>query len=479
VTTLEPIGPDAEMTESLAWEGGAARRFVALAGARVIAQGLGMAWFIIAARLLTDAEFGTLATGLVFFAVFAGVGDLGTTRTIVRVVSADRNTLWPAYRRSLLLRLAGGLVSCLLVVVLVTLLDTSVPPVIVGLAGLVATASGATELAYAGLRSVGKVRFEMVALVAERAAFVAVGVGVLALGGGAEAVLLVYLFTNLASTVVGGFTVHRVRSPTPRDPGWSFDREAQYTAVSFALVTVAPRVAPLLVALLATSTAVALYSVAQRPVEALTLFALSTAAPVLPIVRERITHGRREDAEQAVASAAGAIGVAMAPVLAWFVVSPGMALDVLFGAGRYDGAETALRVLALTALTWTLRGAGEFVLLAEERARRLVAIAMTGGILTVAVGAPLILAHEATGAAVAVLVSEIVMTVLLLRWVPSLGIPAARRAHVPVVAVGLLSAGALALARHSAISSVAIVVVATAAAGFWALRLLRGLEGRR
>ena len=437
-----------------------------------------MAWFVVAARWLSDAEFGSLATGLVFFALFAGIGDLGTTRTIVRHVAADPDALWPAYWRALCVRVAGGLGTAISVVVVFALVDTPVSPTIVALAGLVATASGATELAYAGLRAVGRVRVEMGVLVAERTAFLVLGVLVLAAGGGAAAVLVVYLATNLGSAVISGLALHRIRSATPHDPGWSFDRDARFTAASFALVTVAPRVAPVVVAVLATTTAVALFSVAQRPIEALTLFALSTAAPVLPIVRERMAHGRRADAERAVASAAGAIGVAMAPILAWFMVSPLMALELFFGGERYDGAEPVLRILAFTALTWTLRGTGEFVLLAEERAARLAVIAFSGTALTIALGIPLVAAYGATGAACAVLCSEIVMSAMLLRWVPALALRAARRAHLPVLLVGGASAALVFIARSSSVGSVTVVAVATAIGGFWALRLLRGLEGR-
>jgi O-antigen/teichoic acid export membrane protein len=478
VTALEPVGPEAEVAQSLAWEGGAAKRFAALASARVAAQGLGLVWFVVAARALDDSEFGELATGLVFVAVFAGIGDLGTTRSIVRHVAADRTTLWGAYWRGLVLRVVGGLGTSLPVVAVLVLIDTPVSPVVVLLAGLVATAGGATELAYAGLRSVSRVRMEVTVLIGERIAFLVLGVSVLIAGWGAVAVLVVYLVTNLGSAGVSGVVVNRARSAVSTDPGWSFDREARFTAVSFALVTVGPRVAPLLVALLAASAEVALFSVAQRPVEAITLFALSTAAPVLPMVRERISRGRRLDAEMAVASAAGAIGVAVAPLLAWFLVSPTMVLELLFGGARYDGAEPVLRLLSLTSLTWTLRGTGEFFLLAEERASRLVAIAVCGIGLTVACGVPLIVVHGATGAAIAVVVAEIVMTALLLRWVPALAVRAASRAHLPVLVGGGLSVLVLVLTRSSTAASVAAVGVITAGSVVWALRLLRGLEGR-
>src|SRR5829696_4077538 len=91
------------------WSRSHTHRFVALAGSRALAQLLAMAWFIASARILTDAQYGVVATGMAFFALFAGVGDVGTTRTLVRHVAAEPRMVWTTYRAAVAVRVAGGL----------------------------------------------------------------------------------------------------------------------------------------------------------------------------------------------------------------------------------------------------------------------------------------------------------------------------------------------------------------------------------
>ena len=469
---------DGRSPDAPGWGEGTARRFLALAGGRATAQVLATIWFFAAARILSDAQFGIMATGLAFFVVFAGIGDLGTTRTIVRHVAADHSSLWPTFRRAVPLRIAGGVLTALVVAGVVVVLPVSITGAVVLLAGLIATASGVTELAYAGLRSVGRVRVETTLLVAERAVFLAVALLVLSRGGGAVAVLLVYLATNTLSAIVASIAVHNARAPVDGPSGRLLDGEARYTAASFALVTVGPQIAPVLLALLVGATAVGVFSVAQSPIEGMTLFALSTAAPLLPILRAHLSAGRREEAAHAAVSVVMALTVALTPVLVWFEVSPGMALRLFYGAGRYEGAENVLRLLAITALAWCFRGVAEFVLLGDERARRFLWITVVGAVITIVVGIPLVLVHHSVGAAAAVLVGEVVMSVALLVSAPILGDRVARRAYAPVMVAVAVSAIALVAARSSTAASVAVVLVLEAICGVLAIRSIHRIENR-
>lgn len=435
-----------------------------------------MVWFLAAARILSDADLGVVATGLAFFAVFAGFGDLGTTRSVVRFTAADPRTLWPAYRRALGLRVFGGLGVGLVTAGVIALLPVPVSPVVVLLAGAMATASGATELAYASLRSIGRVRAEMALLVAERSTFLVLGLVFILRGGGPLVVLALYTATNAVSAVVSGVWVYRQRGPDPQEPGSLVDREARFTAAAFALVTVSPRIAPILTALLASSAAVGVFSVAQRPIESMTLFALSAAAPLFPIVRARLSRGDEQAAMHAAVSVAGAISVVMAPVLIWFVVSPEMVIELLFGQGRYDGADVVLRLLAFTALSWALRGVGEFVLLSEERASTFFAIATAGSVATIVLGVPLILALDSAGAAWAIVGAELLMTVALLRSARGLADRHARRAYAPAAGVAVATAVVLVVSRSSVAGSIGAVAAGTGVACLLGLRMVRRLE---
>jgi len=470
---------DDRPTGAPGWATGVAGRFLALAGGRAVAQVLATIWFFASARILSDHEYGVMSTGLVFFVVLAGLGDLGTNRTIVRYVAADHRMLWPTYWRAVVIRIAGGVTVGVLATVLIALLPVPVSPLVVALGAAIATASGVTELAYGGLRSVGRVRVEMVLLVAERSVFLAIALTVILRGGGPIAVLVIFVITNTASALVAGYAVWRNRPDDGREPGPLLDREARFTAASFALVTVNPQIGPVLLALLVGATSVGIFTVAQSPIEGMALFALSTATPVLPIIRSHLTSGRKAQASHVAVSVIGALVVGLTPLLVWFEVSPAMVLRLFFGEGRYTGAEPVLRLLALTAIAWCFRGVGEFVLLGHERAQRFLWITSVGTVVMIAMGVPFVLAHEAPGAAAAVLIGEVVMMLLLARAAPELADRLAWRAYLPAFVVATVSTIGLVLARGSTTASLVVLVALEVAAGLLAVRAIQALEHPR
>jgi O-antigen/teichoic acid export membrane protein len=217
-------------------------------------------------------------------------------------------------------------------------------------------------------------------------------------------------------------------------------------------------------------------SAALRPIEAICLFTLSTAAPLLPIVRSLVTQGRPAEASRIAVRISAAILLALAPVVTWFLIDPGTPLQLFFGEGRYDGAALVLRILSVTTLTWCFRGVGELVLLSNERARRLLQISGTGGLATVAVGVPLVIGRGAAGAAAATLAAELVMVAMLLRHEPSLGNGPARRAHGPVLAVVVVTAVLVVVLRNSVPTTLVGVGIAQVLAVAGALRIVRNLE---
>lgn len=478
MTVSEPPVSTPGVEPSGGWQDGASRRFISLAGARGAAQALSLVWFFLAARRMPEVAFGELATGLAFFAVFAGLGDLGTTRTVVRFVAADHATLWPAYTKTLQLRVSGGILVGAVGTGLILLLPVPVEPTIVFLAGLVALVSGVTELGYAALRSLGRTSTELFLLPLERSVFLVLGLALIEFGFGAKAILCAYLATNLASATVVGIAVFRARPAHAHQPGGALDREGRRTAAAFALLTVSPRVAPVFLALMASATSVAQFSVAQRPIEAITLFALSTAAPVLPIVRRRLARGERWRGERAASGAAAAIVVAVTPVVAWCIVSPDVVLNTLFGPGRYDSASFALQLLAVMAITWSIRGVGELVLLAEERAGRALTVMSVGAGTAVVVGVPAVLAWGVNGAAASVLVSELVMTALIVLALPRLMEPRSLRRFIPAVGIGLTGITGLALAPKTLAWSIVILGPLVLMALGCALSLVRHLDAR-
>ncbi|MCX7620282.1 MAG: oligosaccharide flippase family protein [Acidimicrobiales bacterium] len=460
------------------WDLGASRRFVALAAARGASQVLGIVWFLLAVRRLDESTFGDLAAGLAFFAVFSGIGDAGTTRTVVRHVATNHDLVWSAYWRALPLRIMTGLTVGALTTAAVAVAPVPVPAQVVLLAGLLATVSGATELAFASRRAIGAIWVEVGLLVGERVVFLAAGVVALSAGVGAIGILVLYLVTNLFSAVISGLATWWKRPRHHTQPGPMTDREARLTAYGFALVTISPRLPTILVALLTSPVDLATFSVAQRPVEAIALFALSTATPALPIARNRLSRGLVADADRAVAAVAGVLLLALAPAVAWFLVAPDIPLSLLAGAGRYESAKPVLQILALTTASWVFRGVAELRLLAEERAGLLVRVTLSGAITTVIAGAPFVIAFGSIGAAWAVVAGEAIMTILLARSLPALADRSALRSYFPATGVFVATAVVLAATADHVALQTALLGVAFGVAAITALRLLKHLERR-
>jgi O-antigen/teichoic acid export membrane protein len=445
--------------------------------ARGISQVLSIAWFLYAARRMAETEFGVLATSLVFFAVFAGLADAGTSRSVVRYVAADPRTLQSAYRCALAYRVGAGLAATIVVTLLIHLTASSVSTAAVALAGLCAAISGATELAFAGLRAVGRVNTEIVLLVLERALFVVVAIVVIERGGGALSILVLYAASNFLSALVSAAVIGRKTSGEQRAVGRFMDREAAITAAAFAVLIVTPRISAVLVAVLTSPHEVAVFSVGLRPAEALGLFALSVATPLLAIVRNDVANDAHAQANTAVRSITGVVLLAIAPFVVWMAVAPQALLRILFGEGRFEGASTVARLVAIVAVGLTLRGLTEALLLAREQASRFLAIVATGAIVNIAAGIPLTLTHGATGAAIAMLAAEVAMLTVVLCSVPA--IRAAVVSHlVPLVLVGMVVVGGALIGSHSFLVMGVATAVACGLACVLLLPMLRTLEHR-
>jgi O-antigen/teichoic acid export membrane protein len=456
---------------------GTARTLGSLAGARVVAQGLGLAWFLLAARALDAHDFGVLSIGLVLVVVIGGLSDLGTTRTVVRHVAADPTSLRANYLHALALRCGAGVAAAVLTAAGALLAGDGVPVAVLVLAALVALASGATEIGFAALRSVGRVGPEVRLLVGERILFVLAGAAVLAGGGGPVAVLAVYATTNLLSAVLVGVAAVGGRDGRGSPASPMLDAEGRRTAVSSTLMILGPRISALLLVLLATPTVVGTFSIGQKVPEALGVLGTAALLPVLPLLRAAAVARDEEQAVRHAALVTTTIVAALVPLTVWLCLDGERLLDVLFGAGDRSGAAATLGLLAVVTVLWVLRTYGEIVLLARERADRyLVAVAAGVGV-NIALGVPAILWWDAAGAALAALGAELVVLAVALVAVGATPRRALLGAATPAFAVGAGAALTLGLASSLPFG------VSLALTGMWCLLGLttagRGLRGPR
>jgi O-antigen/teichoic acid export membrane protein len=427
----------AEAVGGATWEQGILGKLAGLAGARLAAQALGLAWFLIAARTLDPVDFGVLSTGLVLVVVIGGLSDLGTTRTVVRHVAGDRAALHRTFLRAVAVRAGAGLVVGAVAVLLASVLDQSVPLSVVFAAALIAVASGITEVGFAALRAVGLVRAEVSLLVAERVLFVAVGVTILALGYGPLAVLLVYAATNAVSATIVSTRILRDAGGRGSPAGRMLDREGRRTAVSSTLVIVGPRISALLLVLLATPTVVGTFAIAQEIPDSLGTLGTAALMPVLALVRAGVVGGWRARALERGGRVAAAVTAAIIPVAIWATVDARRVLDLLFKAGNRPGAVVTLGLLSAASVVWVVRTFGELVLLADERARPYVGALALGAAVNVAAGIALVPRWDAPGAAGAFLAAELVIFVVVAVAVRGIFTRAVLGPFVPAAVVAL------------------------------------------
>ena len=425
---------------------GSAPKLLGLAGARMAAQGLGLGWFLVAARALDPHEFGVLSVGLVLVVVIGGLSDLGTTRTVVRHVAADPGSLRANYLRAVAVRAGAGLVATALAAVGALVLDTGIPVAVLVLASLIAVASGATEVGFAALRSVGSIGAELRLLVGERVLFLLVGSVTLLLGGGPVAVLAVYAATNLLSALVVGASAVAWPGGHQSPAGPVLDAEGRHTAVSSTLMILGPRVSALLLVLLAAPAVVGTFTIAQKVPEALGILGTAVLLPVLPLLRASVVARGEPAAVRHGSHVTAAVVATLLPVTVWLALDGDRVLDLLFDAGGRHQATLVLALLAAIVPLWIVRTFGELVLLARERADRYLVAVAAGVVLNIAAGIPAVEVWGAAGAAYAACAAEVVVLGLVLVAVGREVRSSLFARSLPVLGIGVGAALTLAVA---------------------------------
>jgi O-antigen/teichoic acid export membrane protein len=392
-------------------------------------------------------------------------------------VAPASTLLRPVFRATARLSILAGLVSTVVTCAVVAVAIPKIDGGLVVLAGLTATASGVSELAYAGLRAIGRVRVEAIGLVAERLVFVVVAVLALERYRSAVSVMAVYLGLNAIAAVVTSAAVHRLAPPASDAPVPDvFDAEARRSALSFALVTVGPRLPTIVLGAIGGPVPAGDLALALRPVESVVLVAHSSAQPLLPVLRQRIVAGTRALADRATVAVAAALAAPAAVVGAALIALPEQLVSVLLDDRESRAAERACGILGAVCLTWTLRGVAELRLFAEERAGTFVTIVVTGVVVTAAAVAVGSHVDGTVGAAWAVLVAEAVQLACCLAAVPSLRSASALRGYAASVGVGVVAALVFLAVRSSTPAAAVAGAVLLALAGWLGLRSLRAVE---
>lgn len=446
-----------------------------LAGTRLATQGIGLVWFVVAARVLRDDEMAALALGLFTFGIVSVVADLGATWSVVRVVAGGAGPPFGAFREASTVRTVATALAAVLATASAGALGLDVKAVAVGSA--IAAASGITEVGFAALRSVGHLRSEGLLRLGERTSFFALAASVLLLGGRSGfQILLIYAITNTVAAA-GVTGVLRAVSPGAQklDRGVLWNAETARTAIAYAVLSLAPRVAAVTLVVFSSEVEVSAYAVVARPVEAIALLLISLASPALPALRQAAVTGQQLAAKKLTGHFVCSTFLVAVPILAWCAADGADVLTVLVGGGRYSTAVITLAVVACLAVSWPIRAIVGYALLAQDRSRR---YALTGAIqlvCLVAFAVPATATHGAAGAATAVVVSDLIALVMLAPWRQvALG-----NNDKALVLRGALVASIISLSTPllSLAPSIVVALSASLWAWFHATRAFRELDG--
>ena len=384
------------------------------------AVALGILGTIVAARAFSLAEFGLYATVLAATGFFQSLLDLTVEDSLTKygfryVVAEDWGRLRRLFRRALELKLAGGVLAALALLVLAPFADwifgaegLALPLVVASALPLVQAPENVATTALL-LRG----RYDL------RALFQSVSMGLrllaIAIGvqfGLAETMACIVVAQLIATVAVAatGIAAFR-RFPTEPAAALAEDRRGivsfmLQSSAATGLISLRNAFAPLLLGVVAGPTQVGLFRIAQAPQTGFN----AASAPVRLILLTEQTHDwERGHSERVLAGVrryalmAFLIGLAVVPIFYWLM--PRL-IEFVFGA-RYLPATDAARIILFAAAIQLIVGwAKSFPVSIGRPGLRL----LTTGIET-ALLLPLVvvlgLEWGATGAAVALLVSSL------------------------------------------------------------------------
>jgi O-antigen/teichoic acid export membrane protein len=424
----------------------AAGNVAAVAFAQVGGKVLTLVWTVVAARVLTQREFGEFNFALSLALILSAVAEWGFDPALVRLASrsaADRDR---HYTEAMVAESAVGLLlfGAVLAAVLPTRSgDDRLAMVLVFVAIFVDLWNDTARSVGASAARQGRTS---VALLVQRFATAALvlpllwaGTGIAGLAGG---MLGGYVIGWVASVVALRSFGARLRPRTLTRTGLrSFVRLSLPIGISSLILALVARVDMVLVEILRGSRSVAAYATAYRLFETVLFVTFAVSSATFPMMSAAGTdHARVRTLAR---TAIGVMAVLLVPFAAVCLVDTKEVLGLVFGADYRDVSAGALRWLAIGPLVFSVAYAAGTTLIALGRNRGLVAASAAALVVNVAANVAVIPHWAGTGAAMVTTLTyavEAAVSLLLLRQVTgSLGV--ATIAPEAFAAGGLLGLG--------------------------------------
>lgn len=385
------------------------RQTLILVTGRATAALLSALWLAVAARRLPVADFADLVLLLSLMAVASVIADLGISLRLSALVAATRRIDRHALTQAIRVRLAASAVAATLVLLAYRSASHNGAMIVPLFAGVSILATSVYSSITAACRGLGSVMPEAASEAVSRTAVVVVGAAALAQTGTVTIAAAVYAAVDVATAACLALWSRKRIDASPSAPAELAWRTVLPIGVASITAAVYGRLNIWLLAVIGTPESVAHFGAAHRLYEAALLPATAVSAITAPELQRRREPWRTFVHLMLIAAATVA---PLAAVL--FAVSPS-ALLILFGDG-FDAGVLALRVLLVSAVPGVAVAVAAPLIL-NARSGWFLRALFVGLSVNATIGAALIRARGAEGAALSALASQLVLAVVLVRLV--------------------------------------------------------------
>jgi O-antigen/teichoic acid export membrane protein len=398
-----------------------ARNAAYMLTAEIFGKAATLLYTLLAARMLSQMDFGAFSYALSFATLLSIVPDWGFDVVVVQRSSRHPDRLPRLRSASLTWKTVIG-VPVMTVSAILASLSRPTPEARTALYLMMAAAlldiySNTNRSSAAALQRQGGMAL---ALAVQRIVTAALAIAALALGYGLVGLTASYLTGSVIGLVATSLMLRRLGVPTRfGSVRWPELRElftrAWWVGVGALVLMALFRVDMIILEAIRGDEAVAAYAAAYRLLETMTLFTWTIARAVLPVMSSSSSLTRvRRGVEQGIAVAA----FIYVPFAAVSLLEAPAVIRLLFGPTYADQSAPALRWLAFAPLLFAVAYYGVSALLSQGRSVRMLVTAGTATAVNIGLNLALIPSMAGTGAALATTLSYLVESVVVL-WLCS------------------------------------------------------------
>jgi len=373
-------------------------------------------FLIVAARILGTAGYGAFSYALGAVAMFTIFSDLGVSAFLTRELSGDEKAR-SYVTTSLLLR--GILTGIGILIILILLpMTVNVPDVIplIPIAGFLLVFESVRDLAFATTRARNRMEIEAGINVLISIVIVALGIPALFIFGTIKSVFLAYTIGSGVGFICALFILRPYLTKFTLSPKIQSLKKILRDSLPFAFIGaimgILFNVDVLMLGWLSNASNVGLYAAAIRPITIIYVLPSILAAASFPAL-VKLVRGKSNNVgsflERLISSS---LLIGLPTVVGGYMVA-GDFLTLLFGA-QFTPAATTFQVLLITILLFFPSIFLHNIVFAYNEQKRFWLIVLTGAIANVFLNWSLIQTQGAAGAAIATLISQLLIYTLTL-----------------------------------------------------------------